>query len=372
MNVSLANSIRFYLADDNPYNFDNRAYRDAQMLNHLIYDYCQKFWCDDSVDLQIKVASGTAAPTCTVYIESGATDVLTATLKTSYTAYDYYEITLSMGDYTGQRFYIEIKQTVSLIETRYLSNTIESLSDYPEELLSIQWHNVDNAFEVDYSTGLVCGLRVEGIMRLSEEAAGEQSIYDNQEELVKLFEEVKRVMTLRVPHLPEQMLEQLRVAVAHDRLFINGVEYTAEGLPQYALDEFANTGEFRVDLTQKNIIGLNTHDVGYDADRGDTINSMVLQELNANGPFTLTVPQGYLIQSLTALYNAGTGVVLRAGTDVDRNNIVYDTQLRSAADNFTETVNVDYAPAADTDLYVGIDGRGLDVDVYVILLKNRQ
>ena len=372
MIVSLANAIRFYRVDDDWQNFDNRAYRDVFMINHLIYDYCQKYWNEDVVKLQFKVIHDTGAPVVTVFVDDGTSATPALSLINAYIEYDFYVLTLDLSTYGGKLIEIEATHTIGSYTEVYRTNPIEVTVDEPTELLGLHWFNDDNAFEMDYSTGLTPAMRIEGVIRLAEEAAGEQSVYDNQEEMVKLFEEVKRVMTLRIPHIPEQLIEQLRIAAAHDHFFVNGVEFVAESAPTYSLDDMTNTGEFSVNLTQKNIIGYNTHDVGYDADSGDKIQSMVFQEIGASGPFTLTVPQGYLIQSFTVLYNSGTGVVVRAGTGIDKSDVVYDIVLRSAADNTTETVNMDFAPAADRDLYVGVEGSGVDIDVYMILLKNRQ
>lgn len=372
MIVSLCNSIRFYQVDGDVQKFDNRAYRDIQMPNHLIYDYCQKFWKEDMVTIQVKVAHGTAVPLMIMYANDGGSTPQTLSLITSYSAYDFYEAYISFSALAGKLLEFEISQTVGSDTEVYRSNVIEILEDEPTEMLTLHWYNDDNAFEMDYSTGITPAMRIEGVFRLSDEVGGEQSVYDNQEEMVKLFEEVKRIMRLRVPHIPEQLIEQLRIAAAHDHFFVNCVEFVAESLPKYSLDDMTNTGEFAVDVTQKNIKGYNTHDIGYDTDACDNTGSMVLQEIGASGPFTLTVPQGYLIQSFTVLYNTGTDVVVRGGTDIDRDNVIYDIPLRSADDNTTVTVNIDYAPAADTDLYVGVDGSGVDIDVYCILLKNRQ
>jgi hypothetical protein len=113
---------------------------------------------------------------------------------------------------------------------------------------------------MDYSVGLVHSMQIEAKnWKLS--FGGESSIYSNQGEEVKLKETVQRVMLLEC-ELPGYMIEILRLATAHDHFYINEVEYVRKDEPTITQLGTSGMYSFSAKVTQRTIIGLNTHDVG--------------------------------------------------------------------------------------------------------------
>jgi hypothetical protein len=114
---------------------------------------------------------------------------------------------------------------------------------------------------MDYSTGIVHQMWIDAEL-VAATPGGEISIFLNQGRATKLKEIVRRVANLecRVPHY---IAEQLTLAMAHDRFYVNEIEYTNDKKAPYDRMGNSNLFAFTAELTQRNAVGINTHDTGF-------------------------------------------------------------------------------------------------------------
>jgi hypothetical protein len=241
------------------------------------------------------------------------------------------------------------------------------LADTDEDLLQVDFFNLENAFEVDYSTGLAHLLRVESSFR-EYRAGGETSVFDNQEEVTRINAEVKRILVFRTEPIPPYLAEMLHVAVKHDKLFINEVEFVAESEPE--IETSGGMVVFSCPLTQRSVIGLNTHDVGFDCDSITNTETMVLGSLAASGQITFTVPDGYLILSITGHRTAGSPTI-KVGTTVGGGELLTSMELTPSYLTEVAMIPADQASLTANTLYVDISGVGATADIFIILINNR-
>ena len=277
--ISIASSIRFRKEDGLLPSFDNLQFNDESFRGGVMGKYFQKVYDTDTVTIQAKLTEGQLLNMQYSLNCWGAWQAMTGETKVTDGAdYDYFEVNIDFSAFSANtvQFRAVITEDESVVET-WISEPVEILTEEDAGLLQVEFYNIDNAFEVDYSTEIVHILRIEG--RLKEyKAGGEASIFDNQSEITKIKDEVRRVLTLQTEPIPRYLAEMLAVALAHDKLFINEVEFVTDSKPEIE-NSASNFVIFTAQLIQRNIIGLNTHDVGHDCDSTATSDTMVLQEL---------------------------------------------------------------------------------------------
>lgn len=334
MIVPIAQSLRFRRQDSNYQNFDNTLLKDERFFNDTIDTYCQRWLTTDTVTVQIQSDSATL-PTAVLTRSDNSTVNLTVTLKSQYdtdedTVNDlfFFEFEIDMSVYTDESFV-----TVNQGSDTYVSEQFFGDADLLTELqngaaLEIQFFNLDNAFQLDFSTGITYKMYVESYMK-DLEFGGEASVYDNQDELTKLKETVQRLMTLRTDYIPRYLGETLKLGSSMDEFVVNGVSYVRQDQPEITPLEGTNLVEYSMTLNDKEYLGVNTHDVGFDCDspvsNGDI---MVLVENNASGSVSFPIDGGYLIHTLKAEYVSGTPEI-KLGTTVGGDDLVYPFDLAS-------------------------------------------
>ena len=367
--ISVASSIKFrpVVSGALP-SFDTVFHEDETYLNSALTGYCQKFTAlDTEVLIQVKVLTGY---TIAAYYSEGEggewQSIGSGTLEVDGAEYDYYEIEIDFSTFTDLvRFRIDILDGATVEETWYS----EPCQLTTETLQKVEFFNLENAFEVDYSTGIAHLLRVDGELK-EYKPGGETTVFDNQNEVTKIKGELKRTLVFRTEPIPRYLAEMLACACMHDKFFINEVEYVAEGNAEYE-NNASTLGVFSVTLTQRNVIGLNTHDIGYDCDTQATGDSMVLEELAASGQKSFTIPDDYMILSITGNRVAGDPVV-KAGITPGGDEILYEMNLSTGNPTEVSLVPTDKNSVTGGTLYVDISGAGATANIYIILLKNRQ
>lgn len=375
--ISIASSIKFREVIDGALaSFDSTFHEDEAFANAAHIPYWQKVYATDTVTIQVKVLTGQTVTveytdTNSLFIDnlSGWMSLGGESLKISGTVYDIYEVEIDFSSFraTYLKFQICTVEDEAIVET-WISEPVEILQETDPDLQLIEFFNYDNAFEVDYSTDICHQLRVTSYLK-EYKPGGDVSVFDNQNEVTKIKDEVKRILVFRTDPIPRYLFEMLRMAFAHDKLFVNEVEFTAESLPEIDNDS-SNLVIFTANLTQRNVIGLNTHDVGFDCDSATTNGIMVMQEEEASGQVTFVIPDGYLIAYVTGYRTAGDPVI-KAGTSVGGDEVV--TGMNLSATNPYETYNVGYPlSAGDHDLYVDISGSGATATIIVLLIYNRE
>jgi len=246
INVPIAQSIRFRPINTLRSNFDNTF---ASDIEGTPYDFTLYVPVGD-FKFQVAYDSGSIA--AFLNNETLITEKSTSTIN----GINYDTYTWDNTPWINQcNVQIYIYQDAVLM---YKSERFTVLNQ-PDYLL-IEWFNSENNFQMDYSSGLTHSLQIDAKnWKLSY--GGEASIYSNQGEDVKLKETVQRVFLLEC-ELPDYMIEILRLATAHDRFYINEVEFVRKDEP--VITQLGTSGmyTFSAKITQRTIVGLNTHDVG--------------------------------------------------------------------------------------------------------------
>lgn len=370
--ISVASSIKFYKADGLLPSFDNTQFNDRTDKGVFRHTYRQKLYDDDTVTLQVKVTNGY---TIDLYYSLNCygpwTKLSSGTKEVDGSSYDYWQVTVAMSTFAADsvQFKLMIYNTVPTLSQTWYSEPVALLTEDDEDLLQFDFFNVDNANEVDYSTAIAHMLRVEANIR-EYRAGGSTSVFDNQDEITRINSEIKRIFVLKTEPIPAYLSEMLHVAVKMDKFFVNEVEFVAESEPE--IDGAGSMTVFTCNLTQRSVIGLNTHDIGYDADTTTNSETMVLQSLAASGQISFTVPEGYLILTITGYRTAGSPVI-KAGTTVGGDDILLGMSLNATAPIWeVAAVPNEIAPTGDATLYVDISGVGAKANIYVLLVKNRQ
>ena len=370
--ISKASSIFFRKEDGLLPSFDNTFHNDLTLHGGMSLSYAQKVYSDDVVTIQIKVITGY---TVDLYFSEncwGAWQKYSSgTKEVVLTGYDIWEIEIDFADFSSEtiQFELRILDTTPTIAEYWHSEAIEILTDEDDSHLLIEFFNLESAFEVDYSNEITHQLRIEGQLK-EYKPGGESSVFDNQNEVTKIKDEVKRVLTFKTEPIPAYLAEMLRVAVAEDKFFINEVEFVAEAVPEFD-NNASNLGMFSVALTQRNVIGVNTHDIGFDCDTITNTDTMVLQELAASGQKSFAITDDYLVLTLTGYRTAGSPTI-KAGITPGGDEILSSMVLSPSYLTEVALIPTDKASITGGTLYVTVTGAGATANIYIICIKNRQ
>jgi hypothetical protein len=208
--------------------------------------------------------------------------------------------------------------------------------------------------QIDFSTGITFKIYIEGNIK-DYSFGGESSVYDNQDEMTKLKETMSRLLTLRTMEIPRYMAENLRIASGFDNFVINGVSFVREDLPEISPVEGSNLVELSMTLNDKEYLGVNTHDIGFDCDNSQTTNEiMVLTELNASGSKSFVIPTGYLVHTFRAQWVSGTSVEVKLGETLSGSELVYPFNVNTTIRNITASIHADMSRTADVSIYATI------------------
>jgi len=374
--LGFGNSIRFRKVDANFTNFDNTLTANERFFNDSIFTYCQRFLETDTVTIQAKSTINTV-PTVKLYDSINNETTLTASLVSSYdqdndTVNDlfFFEFQVPMTGLTEEQYLI-VSQNGIYWKSEPFKADPELLTELQNgEAMKIEYYNTDNALQMDFSTDITFTIYVEGYIK-DYGFGGESSVYDNQDELTKLKETMSRLMTFKTLYIPRYLAEMIRIASGFDVFVINGVSYVREDLPEITPLESSNLVELSMTLNDKEYLGVNTHDIGFDCDviitpTGDI---MVLTELNASGSVSLVIPAGYLIHVMRAIWVSGTSVEVKLGQTVGGDELVYPFEINSGYTKETVSIHADEDRENDTTIYATITGGVANIDVQLIINK---
>lgn len=380
--ISVASSIRFIKSDGLMASFGNTLHADRTYIKTVIHQYYHKLYSTDIITIQAEVDTGDeiAIQYAIGTLKHGEvvwgewTDLTGEALVFSGTYYDYWEVDIDFSTFaaTYVKFKVVMTSSRALPPETWYSEPVEIIAT-DDRYLQIEFFNLENAWHVYYVNPTEAD-RISHLLRIKGELkrykpGGETSVFDNQNEVVKTSGEVKRTLTLETEAIPPYLAEMLAVALAHDKFFINEVEYVAEGNPEY--ENSGDLASFSVSLTQRDIPGFNAHDTGYNCDTISNSDTMVLQEEAASGQKTFIVPEGYLIGYITAYRTAGSPAII-AGTTPGGSEIVSGMALTPSYTYETANVGYPLSITGANNLYVTISGVGATATIIVLLFKNRQ
>ncbi|MBT3206953.1 MAG: hypothetical protein HN347_01250 [Bacteroidetes bacterium] len=380
MIISLINSLRFRKVDSNYTQIDNTLSYNLKLFNDSIFGYCQRFLTSDTVTIQVRSDSDTV-PTITATKADNSTVTITATLVSSYdTDSDgtndlfFFEFDVDMSVYTTES-YITVSQGTDIYKSEQFKGDSELLTELQNnEAVKIEFFNNDNAFLIDYSKNSITGLfYLEGNIK-DYDIDGEFSVYDNQDEKTILKSTALRVAKLSSLFIPIWIYELLSISSRLDNFTVNGVSYIAEDAPEKTNIENSNLYEATIMLTDKEYLGVNTDDTGFDLETiietGEGVRNLL--EENVSGNVQFAIPAGWQVHTLTALLTAGTTATVKGGTTIGGDEIVYPFVITSTTQPTTVSTHFDKSMSTDSTLYVNVTGSGATANIYIMLLRNIQ
>jgi len=176
----------------------------------------------------------------------------------------YTTFTIPLATYDGKLCRLKVVQVFNEGNPLFshLSEPFEVASQ--SNYLKLQWFNIENGFLMDYSGELVHELYLDARMD-PQPNGGDISVIKNQGKYTKLKEVVNRIFTFSCI-VPAYIAEAITLASAHDCFYINEVEFIREKKPSQEPLGNSNLFSYSMELVQKNAIGINTHDTGFNVD----------------------------------------------------------------------------------------------------------
>jgi len=256
LNIPIPQSVKFRPINTNRPNFDNVFAADT---GSVPYAFTLSVPAQE-VMFQVVTPDDNETYSYLHLIHNG-TDTLITVDSTSFIGqlkFETYLVDFSL--YAGQCCYFECYEGVlsdpQVLKYRSERFKVETQPDY----LLIEWRNSVSGFQMDYSSGLIHVMQIEGTFD-DYGTGGSSSVYSNQGEETKLKEIVQRVFTLNC-QVPGYIADILINALAHDRFYINEIEYVSVKAANLTRLGRTDLYTLTAELTQKTIVGLNTHDVG--------------------------------------------------------------------------------------------------------------
>jgi hypothetical protein len=379
MIISQANSMRFRKVNSDLPNFDNTLTANEKFYNDKIETYLQRWNTSDVVTVQIKSDSATV-PTIVVTSDDNSTSSIVCIGNTYKSRYDtnggttynlwFFEFQVVMSFYQVETF-VTVTQGTDIYKSEPFIGDIEIDSELSNgETLKLEYANNDNAFQIDFSTLITFTLYIKAIIK-DYETGGDISVYDNQDEIEKLKETAKRIFSFKTLHIPRYLAETLKIASSMDNLVINDVAFVREDQPDISPVDGNNFVEYSMNVSDKEYLGLNTHDIGFDVDLiigGEEM--IILSKDDATGAETFEVEAGYLVHTLRANWVSGSTVLVKLGTTVGGDELVYEFPMSASILNITVAIHGDINRAANANIYLTVTGGVVDVDIQT--LKNTQ
>lgn len=124
-------------------------------------------------------------------------------------------------------YYFEISAESDEAEIVWTSEPIDLQPTHPKTNL-IEYRNFDNAYDMTFTTGIVCRVRVESRLFQRLPGGSRTTTRNSDESLHKLQAKKRRAAKFEFFRLPPYMLEKLSVIFDCDYFAVNGVEYQTE------------------------------------------------------------------------------------------------------------------------------------------------
>jgi hypothetical protein len=153
---------------------------------------------------------------------------------TSDIEFDIWEKEINFATFNEGEYYF-IVENPDIPEQTYKSEPVEIKTRHKNTNL-FEFTNIDNGFNIDYTTGIVHRLRLETIIYNRKPTTEKISLRNSNGNLVTLNAKARRNIDVNFIMLPPYIYEKLAIAVSLDSFKINGVEFqTEEGLqePEY-------------------------------------------------------------------------------------------------------------------------------------------
>jgi len=377
---SLANSIPFLNLDGGNPNIMNTLHENYKKGGFNVIPYCQRFNKANVIKLQFESDSVTA-PSLKSYapllIETLA-PVLTTSYGTDTLRYFYnFEVTLGSSYHDKKIQFIATQGAVTLTsEPIFCEDLTEDLAN---GLISkIEYSGVNsftsdlNGCFNDWSNDYSMFFYVEGLIRKPKntnsneviEGAQSDTIVSSNTFLGGIFE------TGVIPPL-----FSLKIVVVSSLTYfaINGIQYIQKGFSEDVAGSSTSI-QLSLDLTAKNIVGLNVDDLGTESTTDTDMPIINKRNTAVTGSgWTVENPLGYHVHAIWmkhAATSAATVAVVTLGTTIGGSELIdsemgsivkadYLTTWQSFPQHFLKN------PAATSNLYFSVSGAGAIMDILV-------
>ena len=221
--------------------------------------------------VDIRLGTGTAVGYSVLIVNktwTSVSDPLTGTLDTVYDleSYEVYEVTIDWLAYGAGQYFIKFTGTDPQFAPYEFHTEPYETSDTLDGYVKLVWSNVDNAFGIDYNTGIEHLMRVEGRLVLIPPGGESEVMEDSEYRQIKLRENVTRLVQLTVIDVPPYIAEKMRIAFAHDYFAVDDVEYQTDEKITFEPIDFDPFVNVEIKLRQVDFLADNSDDGG-DVDR---------------------------------------------------------------------------------------------------------
>lgn len=198
--------------------------------------------------IEIKQDVQTQTPYLVINKAYTATDTTTSAsvqFQMANADYNVMEATVTWADYPSGRYYVTLEATdPDFVNASYTSEPLILREEHPDTFL-LEYRNYDNAFDMVYTTGIINRVRIEGEIRLRI-PGGEHVMHEEpQSRITRLLGIAHRNVRMNTWKLPPWLHEKLSVALIHDEVSINGVQFACpEGYdePEYVAQHALSNG----------------------------------------------------------------------------------------------------------------------------------
>jgi hypothetical protein len=161
----------------------------------------------------------------TFTIDSPTTQIITCTYNRE--IYDIFIHTMDMIEFTDDCFYIEIFNNENIF---YRSETIQVLSEIPSMFRLIKWSNSKNT-DIYYSSGIEMSAWLP-ISRIIELSDGDVETLKTDSRVFTIRNTNYKAIQVIIENLTRGMVRKIKLALKHDTLTINEIQYTLVESPE--------------------------------------------------------------------------------------------------------------------------------------------
>lgn len=141
--------------------------------------------------------------------------------------YNVYQAQLPLSGLAEGAYFVKLKAIQGNDYTQFISEPFYLAAEHKNTHL-VTYRNYDDALGLHFSTGLLCGVRVESDFYRRRPSVSSKTSRDPSGKLIRLSSTVQRKTEFNTHQLPPWLHEKLAFAFALDYVAINGVEHIAE------------------------------------------------------------------------------------------------------------------------------------------------
>ena len=164
----------------------------------------------------------------TAYTLVPTTQVCTNSTVYNIEEWEVFEISINWSLYSINNYYLSIRGIDQQFADVIAQSEPVELQTAHDDTVLVQWWNNDNAFLIDYSTGIKMMMRVNARLSFPKPGGQITGMEDSVRRYIKLQENVTRLHDMEVWDTPFYLIEKLQIAMAHDNLYVNNVQYATE------------------------------------------------------------------------------------------------------------------------------------------------